>query len=102
MRRWIAALALVPAVAWGQAPQDCYAPDADARFSGIVMNLLEIKELGATEREMTQAALSMEAGPEQAIYLEAVQHLYGLGDLPISTIVRAMKAACYQHLSAGR
>lgn len=91
MRRWLAALAFVPAVAWG----DCYSVETREGFVEYAVLLDEVRRDGVEERAVMQNMTDAPA-PIRAAFHEAIRLTYGRADVGLSSVVTAMQNACYQ------
>ncbi len=100
MRRWLAALALVPAVAWGQdfAKQECMSAGAREAMIRNAMSIADAKERGMAERELLELALEQEGVAFRAAFLAGIDHVYST-DLSASSVADAMQIECYNAAS---
>ena len=92
MRGWLAALALVPAVAWGQV--DCRGVEARESFSDYAAMIANAKSNGVGERQLMQNMRHAPA-PIRAARHEAIRMMFSPTEFGFSTIVTSMQAACY-------
>ncbi len=93
MRRWLAALALVPAVAWG----DCYSVETREGYLGVAYSVADARERGVSEREaiaLVQRHITGDA--DRAAAYEAIRLIYRPADIGPSSLATAMQNACYQ------
>ena len=90
MRRWLAALAFVPALAWG----DCLSHEARGDFTELAMLVADMQKAGASERHMLEEARQSGAPGTEAAMLEAVNLIYGPSSVTLSTVVTMMQRAC--------
>ncbi len=92
MRRWLAALALVPVMAWG----DCMSVDERAAFTDMALAITDRHEEGVPERELLTAAHDMGDPAIKAAFYEGVRLVYSPMPATLSTVVSLMQAACRQ------
>ncbi len=93
--RWLAALALVPAVAWG----DCYSVDTREGFIGFAQELMATRDAGISESSVLEVAMSPDSPPhERAAMLEAVRVVYGPLEPSLSSIAASMANACAREM----
>jgi hypothetical protein len=90
MRRWIAALAFVPALAWG----DCLSHEARGDFTELAMLVADMQQVGVSERHMLEEARQAGAPGTEAAMLEAVKLIYSPSSVTLSTVVTHMQRAC--------
>ena len=91
MRRWLAALAFVPALAWG----DCMSSDAQQTFTGMALDIQAAVVRGVDERRLLEPAARIEHDGLRAATYEAVLRLSGPNPLSLSAVVAAMQIECH-------
>lgn len=94
MRGWVAVLALVPAVAWGQG--DCLSVRLRESFTEYAMLVQQSRERGVAERRLLEIIPGDDAPEVQAAMYEAVDLLYGPMSVSLSTTVSSMQRACFK------
>ncbi len=96
MRRWLAALALVPVVAWGQqmSAQECMSQPWREKMLRSAMNIADAQDRGVTERDLIETVIGAEDPAVRATFLAGIDHTYTM-DIPLSSVADAMQAACY-------
>lgn len=93
MRRWLAALALVPAVALGSG---CYSVENRAYYLDYARTVIELRDDGVSESQMLSAAMGGEASPYlRASMLEAISIAYTRPGAGPSLIAQRMQQACH-------
>lgn len=90
MRRWIAVLALVPAVAWGS---DCYSVTAWDSFAEMA-DMAEMAKEGGLEERKALGAFNESPTPVRAAWIRAVGLYYSDTAPGLSGVVAAMQNAC--------
>ena len=81
MRRWIAALALVPALAWGRGSGYCMTQEADAAFADMASRVLSNQRAGVGKRDITRAVEEMtNTDTGRALWMSVVDYVYSRGD----------------------
>ena len=94
MRRWIAALALVPAVAWGQGI-DCNAELPD--MYRVVDQVREIKAMGGTKRQVIEHASKQDEAIIRDVMIEAANGVYSTLNFSDDDIVQQLDIICREH-----
>ncbi|MDX1464499.1 MAG: hypothetical protein R3215_02195 [Halomonas sp.] len=94
MRRWIAALALVPALAWGQ-EIDCNAELPD--MYRVVDEARQIKSLGGTKRQIIEHASQQDDQFVRDLMIEAANGVYSTLDFSDDDIVQQLDIICREH-----
>jgi len=91
MRRWLAVLAFMPALAWG----DCMSPEMRSDMTQLALSLQGAIEDGMPERDLLAMANGIdEPGTQAAIYV-GVQHLASQRNgISLSAVVTHMQIAC--------
>ncbi|SDF69928.1 hypothetical protein SAMN05216571_101269 [Onishia taeanensis] len=91
MRNWIAALALLPAVAWGQS--DCYSVTLWEAFAEMSATAEKAKQNGMDERQLMNT-FSDSPSPIRAAWHEAVRQYYSGSPMNPSGVIASMQTAC--------
>jgi|SRR5690554_2305465 len=95
MRRWIAALAFVPALAWGQSDL-CFSVEEREVFTRIALGMQGMLERGATERDLFALVQPDDLPEMRAAAYEAIAHLTNGRPMSVSGVVSAMQLACHR------
>lgn len=91
MRGWVAVLALVPAVAWGE----CFSVETRDGYLDIALSMLDARERGVSERDaIAQVRQHIDYPTNRVAALEAVRLVYGPLDPGPSSVVSGMQIAC--------
>lgn len=96
MKRWLAVVALVPAMAWGQGmtAQQCMSQPWREKMLRSAMNIADARERGVTERDLIETVMGTEDPAVRATFLAGIDHTYAI-NIPLSSVADAMQAACY-------
>lgn len=96
MKRLMAVLAFVPAVAWGQqmTAQECMSQPWREKMLRSAMNIADAQGRGVTERDLIETVIDTEDPAVRATFLAGIDHTYAM-DIPLSSVADAMQAACY-------
>lgn len=91
MKRWIAVLALVPAVAWG----DCRSGEAMERFYRVAEGIVDAKRRGVAERTVRQEMMARYQGLDRRVFVSGVRTAYRFDDdVSAGHVAESMQAEC--------
>jgi hypothetical protein len=91
MRRWIAALAFVPALAWG----DCLSHEVRETFVSTALEIQAALDRGVSPSRLLEPAQRIEHAGIRAATYEGVLQLSSASPLSLSAVVAAMQLECH-------
>ncbi|WP_299231723.1 hypothetical protein [uncultured Halomonas sp.] len=87
---WVAAMALVPAVA----SADCFTAQDREAFTDLALMIADLHADGVSERRVLEVGAGIGDAPAKAAFYEGVRLIYSPMPANLSSIVSLMQAEC--------